>query len=404
LYRRIYKFYDNMKYSLFLICFFIPLCYMAPVRPPPPSDGKKPDALEDLHYKDYLSEVQAELENDPGFKEHVSKASNWTDIAFGLDMVHHRVRTKLDEIKRKEVERLNKLERLLHDFQTKGKSQIDSRLFKAIDRDHMDHENPHSFEVKDLEKLIHKVHKDLKLVDNAQEEEYKQYEMEKEHEKQRKLKHAKNEEEKEKLKKEFEESKKRHGEHPAVHHPGSQEQLKEVWEEQDKLDPEDFNPKALFKMHDLNGDGWWDQNEMDAIMQSELNKVYEENNTDDDIRERYHELMRMRQEFTSKVDKNQDGIISFDEFEKWTNSNEFKRDEGWKTEEEMEKPPYTQDEFEQFEKLHPDEEDETLKHHEYPPAAHEDNQKPQANIPQPPAKAENIDEKVKNQNLNQNKL
>lgn len=30
---------------------------------------------------------------------------------------------------------------------------------------------------------------------------------------------------------------------------GSQNQLKEVWEEADGLDPEDFDPKTFFKLH-----------------------------------------------------------------------------------------------------------------------------------------------------------
>ena len=33
---------------------------------------------------------------------------------------------------------------------------------------------------------------------------------------------------------------------------GSQNQLKEVWEEADGLDPEDFDPKTFFNLHGKN--------------------------------------------------------------------------------------------------------------------------------------------------------
>jgi nucleobindin len=40
--------------------------------------------------------------------------------------------------------------------------------------------------------------------------------------------------------------------HERVNHPGSQDQLKEVWEEQDHLEPEKFDPHTFFKLHGTN--------------------------------------------------------------------------------------------------------------------------------------------------------
>lgn len=37
--------------------------------------------------------------------------------------------------------------------------------------------------------------------------------------------------------------------HPKVNHPGSKDQLEEVWEEQDQLKGEQFDPKTFFSMH-----------------------------------------------------------------------------------------------------------------------------------------------------------
>ena len=40
------------------------------------------------------------------------------------------------------------------------------------------------------------------------------------------------------------------------------DQLEEVWEKQDHMRSEDWNPKSFFAMHDLNGDNYWDEDEI----------------------------------------------------------------------------------------------------------------------------------------------
>uniref|UniRef100_A0AAQ4QYU7 Uncharacterized protein n=1 Tax=Gasterosteus aculeatus aculeatus TaxID=481459 RepID=A0AAQ4QYU7_GASAC len=47
------------------------------------------------------------------------------------------------------------------------------------------------------------------------------------------------------------EMRKKHGEHPKVNHPfkGSEDQLKEVWQESDGLDLDNFDPKTFLKIH-----------------------------------------------------------------------------------------------------------------------------------------------------------
>lgn len=47
-----------------------------------------------------------------------------------------------------------------------------------------------------------------------------------------------------------------------------------------------FDPKTFFNLHDLNGDGYWNAEELEALFQMELDKVYNESNPDDDPRER----------------------------------------------------------------------------------------------------------------------
>ena len=58
--------------------------------------------------------------------------------------------------------------------------------------------------------------------------------------------------------------------HQKVNHPGSVDQMEEVWKQDDKLDPEQFKPKSFFQLHDINGDGFLDEGEVEAIMLKEV--------------------------------------------------------------------------------------------------------------------------------------
>lgn len=62
--------------------------------------------------------------------------------------------------------------------------------------------------------------------------------------------------------------KKKH--HPKVNHPGSVDQMQEVWEDVDHLEADQFNPKSFFNLHDINSDGFLDEGEIEAIMLKEV--------------------------------------------------------------------------------------------------------------------------------------
>lgn len=116
---------------------------------------------------------------------------------------------------------------------------------------------------------------DLENYDKERHDEFKRYEMMKEHNRREHLKTLDNDERR-KEEEHYEEMKKKHADHPKINHPvsgngshsdggcsgpltnrwssllclqGSQNQLKEVWEEADGLDPDDFDPKTFFKLH-----------------------------------------------------------------------------------------------------------------------------------------------------------
>lgn len=120
----------------------------------------------------------------------------------------------------------------------------------------------------------------------------------------------------------------KHKKHEKLHEPGHKAQLEEVWEEQDQMQQE-FNPKTFFMLHDIDGNGLWDQDEVKSLFVKELQKMYEQGHPEDDMREKAEEMERMRESVFNEMDTNQDGFIDYNEFLRQTNTNDFKQDHGW---------------------------------------------------------------------------
>ncbi|TFJ96365.1 50S ribosomal protein L2 [Platysternon megacephalum] len=263
--------------------------------PEPPDTG--------LYYHRYLQEVINVLETDSHFREKL-QAANAEDIKSGklskeLDFVSHHIRTKLDELKRQEVSRLRMLLKAKMDATMEQNVQIDHLgLLKQFE--HLDPQNQHTFEARDLELLIQAATKDLENYDAAHHEEFKRYEMLKEHERREYLKSL-DEEKRRAEEARFQELRQKHKEHPKINVPGSRDQLKEVWEETDGLDPSEFNPKTFFKLHDTNSDGVLDEQELEALFTKELEKVYDPRNEEDDMLEMEEERLRMREHVMKNV-------------------------------------------------------------------------------------------------------
>lgn len=57
--------------------------------------------------------------------------------------------------------------------------------------------------------------------------------------------------------------------------------------------------------------------------------MYDPNNPEDDMEERYEEMSRMREHVMKELDKDGDKLVSMDEFLQYTRSDEFNKDEGW---------------------------------------------------------------------------
>uniref|UniRef100_A0A3Q2TLT7 Nucleobindin 2 n=1 Tax=Fundulus heteroclitus TaxID=8078 RepID=A0A3Q2TLT7_FUNHE len=303
-----------------------------------------------LHYDRYLREVIEYLEKDPHFREKLKNA-NMDDIKQGklskeLDFVQHNFRTKLDELKREEMSRLRMLIKAKHDLREgNGNTPDHQALLKQFE--HLNHMNPHTFEVEDLDRLIQSATSDLENYDKKHHDEFKRYEMTKEHERRERLK-TMSEEDRRKEEQHYEEMKKKHANHPKVNHPGSEDQLKEVWQEADGLDPEDFDPKTFFKMHDSNGDGFLDESELEALFTKELEKVYDPTNEEDDMVEMEEERLRMREHVMNEVDTNKDRLVSLSEFITATKKEEFHEKDEWETLDQN--PVYTEEELREYER------------------------------------------------------
>ena len=148
-----------------------------------------------VEYEKYLQEIVQTLENDPVFRKKLEQAKvediRSGNIANELEFAHHNVRTKLDEAKRKEMQRLLEI-RQMQIAQGRGDPRLKG-MPPPPSFDHLDM-TKHKFDVKDLQKLITKTTNDLEAKDKERRDEFKRYEMEKEFEKRERLKHIENEE------------------------------------------------------------------------------------------------------------------------------------------------------------------------------------------------------------------
>ena len=104
--------------------------------------------------------------------------------------------------------------------------------------------------------------KDLEKADRMRRDDFKKYEMEKKFEQHERLNHIEDEEKRKEEEKIIKEAEEKHKKHAKPHHPMTKDQLEEVWEEQDHMRAEDWDPKTFFAMHDLNGDNHWDEDEV----------------------------------------------------------------------------------------------------------------------------------------------
>ena len=152
------KICPKMWHKATLICVFLVglavLCVAPPVRKGDKSDSKTDDVKGDPEYARYLKQVIEILESDDDYVKKLLNASEEElrtgKVADDLDLVKHDVRTKLDELKRQEVERQRMIRRQMNDHLNGLKErEYWNPLF--------DDENPNFFGPEDFKKLLWKV-------------------------------------------------------------------------------------------------------------------------------------------------------------------------------------------------------------------------------------------------------
>jgi len=276
-------------------------------------------------YDGYLKEILKVIESDENIRKKMEEAS-LEDIRSGkiskeINFLPYELREKLNEIKKEEIHRLRKLVQAKNTVEKGGRVRR-SQYMKEI-ADHLDHNNPHSFEASDLTNLIKAATKDLDTHDQEREDEFKKMEMEQEMRRKEKLKKL-NEADKKKAEEEYMKQMQENVEKHKTNHPGSRAQLEEVWKEEDGLEDQEFNPKTFFRMHDQNGDGFLDQVELEALFTKDLDQAYssmkDEHKRDVRMEE---EKRRMRNHVLKEVDINKDKMVSLDEFMRYTDTKEF---------------------------------------------------------------------------------
>lgn len=130
------------------------LCVAPPVRKDKKKADTETEAKGDPEYARYLKQVIEILENDDDYVKKLLNASEEElrtgQVADDLDLVKHDVRTKLDELKRQEVERQRMLRRQMNDH-------INGLKEREYWNPLFDDENPNFFGPEDFKKLLWKV-------------------------------------------------------------------------------------------------------------------------------------------------------------------------------------------------------------------------------------------------------
>lgn len=359
----------DLRFLLFLfaIIHFISLTLAAPRPPSIPIPGASENEIEEnvvegvaddkkvdgeidelgLEYGRYLQEVVKALDEDPEFAKKLENITHEQimsgHVARHIESVAPDVRNRLDELKRIELDRLRKLAMKEHELEEEIERESHDDEKNA---GHVDHGNPHTFEAEDLQRLIMQATKDLEELDRKRRRDFKQYEMEKEIHYRESLQNMTTEQ-KQEAEKKHHEVKEKHNKHPHVNHPGSKQQLEQVWQEQDHMEKQEFDPKIFFQMHDVNGDGFLDQEEVESLLSGEVQKLYNTKDPSYDKNEMIEEYHRMREHIYKEIDANHDGLISKKEFLDYTKTPSFEKDDGWKGIEEA--PVYTEEELKHYE-------------------------------------------------------
>lgn len=303
-------------------------------------DGNPSHKVEqDKEYFRYLRKVIHILEEDPEFERRSKLNATKKELGSGvlieglMPLLSEGTVSKLNQLKADEIKYQ---ERLLED-EKNHMVEVSGNEWNPIH--HGDKERK-DFTQTDLTQLLHKFNNLQDPIDIKRKEIFKKYEINKEINFRNDLKNLNDPERQEALKKHEEQ---KHKKHEKMHAPGHKEELKEVWKEQDGLDPDDFDEKTFFQLHDKDSDGYLDKYELETMFLSDLDKVYNVSDPNTDMNEREEEMERMREEVMKEMDIDNDGLVSLKEYMVETESEDFEKDDEWEAL--TDKDQYTEEEL-----------------------------------------------------------
>ncbi|ODN05763.1 Nucleobindin-1 [Orchesella cincta] len=286
--------------------------------------------INELDYKNYLAEVVELLRSDDKFNPKHFSDMNVIGLKSGNFAKHLRglprdIRSKLDEAKRLELDRIRKLgEELLK------RGHKESEVQKQVKRKsrHLDIDQISTFDKEDLRRLIVQTNEEIAYVDKLRKETFKIYEMQKQLEFEELMKRL-SPEMKKKVEKNVYDLYLRHRRAKPIHMPGSKIHLLTVWEEHDRMSKENFNAETFFRLHDLDNNGLWDEPEINILNNKEASPHYDKNEKDFDPKEKQEEIDRMREYTFGEMDKDVDHLVSLDEFIEYSKSIAFENKKYW---------------------------------------------------------------------------
>ena len=109
----------------------------------------------------------------------------------------------------------------------------------------------------------------LEKIDTERHSEFKRAEMQAEHRRREMLK-TMDEKRRLQAEEEFQNQQKKLRSHEKLHHPASEQQLEDVWEKEDGLDKDNFDPRTFFHLHDKNSDRQLDAMEWESMFYNEV--------------------------------------------------------------------------------------------------------------------------------------
>ncbi|VDM95593.1 unnamed protein product [Thelazia callipaeda] len=217
--------------------------------------------------------------------------------------------------------------------------------------EHLGFRNWENLSKEELHKLIFKILIDISELEKQRKANFKVYEMKKKAEEEHLMQAQMSQVEHEKYKQQKKMEQQQHNKHEKLKHPGSRDQFEEAWEDIDKLEKSFYDPKTFFTLHDLDNDGYWNYMELNTVLVSEIEKLYNSSNPDNDLNERLvllEDLYRMREHVMKQMDKDGDYRISLFEFLADAEAQEERPNEGW--EDIGDNEQFTEEEFEIFKK------------------------------------------------------